>query len=89
MTKDLIVDWPDSVAMPALPDGYEWVGLWQAGGLNLPDGGHPWYIRLCWTIKGGKKRMLSTGMKVFATPQEAINYAHREATQHQKRRAAL
>lgn len=85
-TSILEEDWPASVPKPQLPKGYEWVCLRRAFGLQQPGGEHPWWIRLCWTMRSGKKRMLKTGEKFFATPQEAIDFAIVEAVRHRLHR---
>ena len=85
-TNLLDEDWPASIPKPVLPKGYEWVCLRQAFGLRQPDGGHPWWVRVCWTMRNGKQRMLKMGDSVFSTPQQAITFAVAEAESHRRYR---
>lgn len=77
-------NWPEGIERPELPKGYKWECLDQALGLRNPDGlTHPWWIRVSWTTKSGKHRMLNT-LGNFVTPQDAVSSAALIAMQHAK-----
>lgn len=86
MTDALLIDWPDGVDKPPLPEGYEWVCLSQAYGLKNADGNHPWWIRFSWRTKRGYQRIVRMPYKFFETSKDAIDEAIREANLHQLKR---
>lgn len=69
------VDWPSEIARPELPSGYEWVCLRQALGVETASGDHPWYVRVRWTTRNGRRRFVRGVDGHFETPQEAISQA--------------
>lgn len=79
-------DWPDGIDKPDLPQGYEWVCLGQALGIRRDNGEHPWWVRLCWATKDGKRRMLKLAGEYFDTPEQALRHAVRRAEEHSGRR---
>lgn len=89
MSKDLIDEWPKSIAKPMLPNGYEWWHIGQSLGIKNEAGQHPWWVRIVWTIKGGKKRVLRLPKEHFPTPEQATAYAADQAKKHASRRLGL
>lgn len=79
------VNWPAWVPQPELPVGYEWVVLRPALGLGS-NGDHPWWVRVQWKTRNGRKRYLPLNEEYFGTPQAAIEYAVESARAHASRR---
>lgn len=84
MSDALVGDWPPSIPKPPLPDGYQWICLRQAFGLKTANDEHPWWIRLSWTIRNGKKRILKIP-GYFDTAEFAVHRAVDEARKHAER----
>jgi hypothetical protein len=82
------LDWPADVEKPPLPDGYEWVCLRPALGIGDP-GKHPWWVRVSWSMRNGKRRFVSGMMGYYETPQHAIDSAIHIAKAHAEKRQKL
>ena len=70
---------------PLLPDGYQWECLRPAYGKKMVNGEHPWWVRVSWTMRNGKNRILKMTEEFFDTPQAAVEYAIREAIKHSEK----
>lgn len=85
-----VYEWPDWVGKPDLPVGYRWSCLAPAKGLRLPDGSHPWWIRVVFYYNHKRLGVCSRYVKIrpefFDSPVQAVAAAVEAVAAHKKKR---